>query len=390
MARQFKETVFFVLVALLVVGIAIAGFSGKVKAQAKAPIKVGVVAPLSGNSADMGIPVKEAVELAFKELNEKGGISGRKVELIVFDDEAKPDKGTSLVQRLIENDKVVAVLGPCNTAVALATVKVTQQAKVPQIVPVAQDPRVLDPIHPYTFRVTETFVDDAKKIVDYLIATGYKKPALIYDSTASGLGGKAVIKKLLEEKGMPLVAETTHDLGVTDMTAQTISLRKAQPDVVITWSLGAEVAMFMKTLKQVGWVVPVVGHRGLAFPILLKLGGSAVEGMIFTDAIDENKSETKTFLDKFQKVHGWRPDQNAFAALGWDAAQVLILGLTKANSDDRTKVRDAIESIEKHVGAGGRAGSYISFSPTKHEGPTGNFVVMRTIKGGKFVTLEKQ
>ena len=301
MSRESKGKLFFVAVLLLTMAIGLAGFPTQAGAQSKAPIKVGVVAPLSGGSADMGIPVNESVQLAFKEVNAQGGIGGRKVEVVVFDDEGKPDKGTSLVQRLIENDKVVAIIGPSNTAVALATVKVTQQAKVPQIVPVAQDPRVLEPINPYTFRVTETFVDDAKRIVDYLISHNYKKPALIYDSTASGLGGRAVIKKLLEQRGLPLVTEATHDIGVTDMTAQTITLRKGQPDVVITWSLGAEVALFMKTLKQVGWTVPVVGHRGLAFPILIKLGGSAVEGMIFTDALDEQSRRRRYFSTSFKR-----------------------------------------------------------------------------------------
>lgn len=360
------------------------------KKTAPNPIKVGLIVPLTGGAADTGIPVKQAAELAVKEFNQKGGLNGRMVELIGMDDENNPDKGVNLVQKMIQNDKVCAIIGPAGTAVALATEKVTQEAKIPQIVSGAQDPRIMDPIHPYTFRTTETFVDDAKKIVQFLKAQGYKKPALLHDSQASGLGGKAVILPLLEQAGMPAITVVSHDVGVKDLTAQVLSLQKAKPDVIITWNLGAEAALFAKTLKQVGWDIQIVGHRGLAHPILIKLGGSAVEGWILSDAIDDTKANTKEFLDKFEKEYKVRPNQNAFASLGWDATQVFLKALVTANSDDPAKLRDAIEGIKNFEPVAGKKGATISFSPTKHEGPDGEYTVMRKVQGGNYVTVPEK
>ena len=360
------------------------------KEDNKEPIKIGVIAPLTGGSADMGVPVERSARLAFDEINAAGGINGHKVELVVVDDEADPAKGATSATRLIERDNVVAILGPSNTAVALSVVKVTQENKIPEIIPIAQTPKIMQPINPFTFRATETFIDDAQAIVNYMKESGFKRPAILYDSTASGLGGREAITPMVQKAGIPFVAEATHDVGAKDYSGQIVTIKKANPDVIITWSLGPEVAQFMKGVRSSGWNVPVIGHRGLAFPVLIELGGSAVEGMVLSDAIDETKPNTKEFLDKYEKAYNVRPDQNAFAALAYDGAQVLIEALKKANEYTPAAIRDAIESIDRYEPVAGKQGSYISFAPDKHEGPTGDFVVMREVKGGKYVTYIKK
>lgn len=344
------------------------------------PIKVGVIGDFSAGSADMGVAMRQGVELAADEFNAAGGVDGREVELVFYDDEGDAQKATTGAQHLTDREKVTAVLGNPNTGTAIATVKVTQARRVPQIVPIAQSPEVMTGDTKYTFRTSATNPMDIAVLVEYAKSQGWSKIGLLHDTSAYGLSGVDLIESQVADSGLELVATERYEVGAVDLTPQALKLKNAGADAVIMWSLGADGARFALNTDGMGWDVPLLGGRGLLFNIFGELAGDAGHGTYATGGFDIAKPEGADFAELMQKEFD-TTDSIDFAVLGYDAANVLFDAMTRVGAEDaadRDKVRDAIEETEDFPTVHGQEGATVSFGPDDHEGASEDAVVVVT------------
>lgn len=367
---------------------ALLGWGGSAIAQEA--IKVGFVGAISGPAADLGRPSRDGALLKIDKINAAGGIGGRPLELVVYDDESNPAKAVAAVRRMAESDNVIAVISGTTTGSTLATLKITQEIELPHVVVVAQAPIVTRPIDPWTFRVTGNFDHEIQRIAAYLQAAGFTKVALLKDSGTVGQEAFASLKPQLDKLGIEIVANEDVVINATDVTAQTLSIRRAEPAAVVFYGYGAEAALFGKTLQQVGFDVPVIGNRGLAMPVFLETGGAAVDGFVITDNFTAKKKIAADFAASFKASKGYEVI-NAFPGLGYDGLGVLAAALANAKSIDRQGVRDALEAVEGYEAVTGGDGMQFSFAAEKHDAPTGSIeqiVVMRKAQGGTYVDLD--
>jgi branched-chain amino acid transport system substrate-binding protein len=358
-------------------------------------IKVGVLAPLSGWGAEMGIPMKEGIELYFDEANASGKFGNKKVELIILDDEGSASKGPLVARKLIFMDNCQVILGSTASAVTTGLVAIQDEFKTPFIVPVPQAPSITRPPKHWFFRTTSDNVTDLELLIRYIKKKGYKRPALFYHTTAYGLEFKEIAEPVFKEAGIPIVASETHPLTPVNLVPQALNLKKADPDVLLSWSVGQPTALFAIAMrKQLNWDIPLIGGRGLAFPLLIEQGGDSVEGTVLTDAVQFDKPAAKAFIEKYEKKLGKKAYGGlSFAACGYDAAYLLghvIEKLVKTGKEiNKVTIRDAIESVEKLPSqAAGGEGSYYSFNANRHQGASPDWPILNIVKNGQYVNLK--
>lgn len=374
--------------AIALVGCATAGSSeaGGASAPAEGPIKIGYIGPLSGGSASIGIPPQHGIELAIEQLNASGDLS-RELELVAVDDEADATKSAAAAQRMVTEDGVVAVLGGPNSGTVLANNPIITAAGVVELVTVAQGDNLIDPASPgaaLTFQVSENNSYDVNAIVQLFEEGDYKNICAVSDTTEYGQGGIATIRTVFEERGLTIAKAESHEVNATDLTPQVLSLRDAGCDSVYLFDYGQDAAVFMKTVNQVGWDVPVIGGRGLNQPAFLSIAGDAGDGIIFPSVIDPEKDKTKEFIAAFDEKFGADDDPaHTFSALGYDTMMVLAEALKASDFATGTDLAKALESVE-YEGASGREGSTLGFSADDHRAPSDGYLTFWTIEDGAY------
>lgn len=311
-------------------------------------IKLGLTISLSGGTADMGEAAKNGALLAIKEINARGGIKGKKLELIAYDDEVKPEKSLETVKRLIDQDKVVAILGPANTGSALAHVDFVQQAEVTELVtasagtPVTQKHK--DKEKHYIFRASMVDSAQAPTIIDFLVKhQKLSKIAILHDTTAYGVSGKNDLIKRLEKWGLKPVAVESFQLGDTDLTTQVKKAKEAGAEAIATYALAPELAQMMRALQKIDWKPVVAGSWTLSGEMFKKLAGDLVNNNVYTvmsvhPSISPKYAEfQQKFLAEY-KVDGFPP----VSAQTYDGVYMLAKAI-EAVGEDSKKIRDYLE-----------------------------------------------
>ena len=238
-------------------------------AVAADPIKIGVDGPFTGGSSSMGVSMRDGVRLAVEEINQSGGVLGRKLQLVERDDEGKNERGVQIAQELINKEKVTAVVGYINTGVALASQRFFQDAKIPVMNNVATGSVITtqfkDQPDNYIFRNSANDSIQAPMIVEEAITRrGFKKVAILADSTNYGQLGREDLEKALSAKGIKPVAVEKFNIKDVDMTAQLLKAKEAGADAILTYGIGPELAQIANGMTKLGWKVPMVGSWTLS------------------------------------------------------------------------------------------------------------------------------
>jgi branched-chain amino acid transport system substrate-binding protein len=325
--------------------------------SAKDPIKLGLTISLSGGTADMGEAARDGASMAVKEINAAGGVMGRPLQLITYDDETKPEKGQENAKRLIDQDKVVAFLGPANTGVGVAQVDYVQQSQVLMLVtasagtPVTQKFAGQD--KNYILRLSMVDSAQAPTIVDFLVQTkGYKKIAILHDTTAYGVSGKTdMVDRLKKKWNLDPVAVESFKIGDTDLTAQVKRAKDAGAEAIATYALAPELAQIMKALQKADWKPVVAGSWTLSGELFHKLAGDLVNNEVYTVmSVHPSKSEKyKAFDEQIRKEAG-RNNFAPVAAQSYDGIYMLKQAIESAKSVDPKVIRDAVESLSGFKG----------------------------------------
>ena len=376
---------------LLAVAGAIAFSAG---AYAADPIKIGVNGPFTGGSSSMGVSMRDGVRLAADEINKSGGVLGRQIQLVERDDEAKNERGVQIAQELINKEKVVAAVGYINTGVALASQRFFQEAKIPVMNNVATGSVITHQFDKepenYIFRNAAHDSIQAPMIVEEaLTRRGYKKVAILADSTNYGQLGREDLEKALKARGITPVAVEKFNIKDVDMTAQLLKAKEAGAEAVLTYGIGPELAQIANGMTKLGWKVPMIGSWTLAMANFIDNAGPGGEGarMPQTFIQEPTTPKRKAFIDNFVKTFkpkNNRMDSPVSAAQGYDSIYLLAAAIKQANSTEGPKIKAALEDLKAPVE--GVVTTYDKpFTKTDHDAITANIPVFGEVKGARVV-----
>ncbi len=382
-SKLFKKLLVYTLIFSLILSLSVTGCAKKEeggKTEEPEVIKVGVVTPLTGDVATFGQSTKKAAEMAVEEINGKGGVLGKKIELVIEDDRNDPKETANVVRKLIDQDKVIAIIGSLTSKCSLAGMPIANSKKIPMISNASTNPKVTQ-TGPYAFRVC--FIDDFQGEVMAKFAyedLGAKKAAVLYDignDYTKGLAEFFIAK--FKELGGEVVAVETYQQADNDFNAQLTSIKGKNPDVIFLPDYYQKVSLIAKQARGLGITAQFLGGDGWDSPELVKLGGDAVEGGYFSNHYSQEDPDPKTqeFIKKFEEKYGEKPD--ALAALAYDAVYFLVEEIEKAGKADPVAIRDALEE----VGKAGFAGVTGKFTLNENRDPVKAAVVLK-VEGGKF------
>ena len=359
---------------------------------AQEAIKIGVSGPYTGGSSSMGVSMRDGVRLAVKEINAAGGVNGKKIEIIERDDEAKNERGVQIAQELINKEKVVATVGFINTGVSLASQRFYQEAKIPVMNNVATGTIVTKQFtgDNYIFRNAARDEIQAPMIVKEAVEKrGFKKVAILADSTNYGQLGREDLEKALKTKGITPVAVEKFNIKDVDMTPQLLKAKEAGAEVILTYAIGPELAQIANSMAKLGWKKPLIGSWTLSMANFIDTAGKNGEGarMPQTFIQEPNTKKRKAFIDSYLKEFkpkNGRIDSPVSAAQGYDSIYLLAAAIKQAGSTDGVKIREALESLNEKVE--GVVTTYDKpFSKNDHEAITDNIPVMGEVKKGRVV-----
>jgi branched-chain amino acid transport system substrate-binding protein len=357
-------------------------------------IKIGVSGPYTVGSSPMGVSMRDGVRLAASEINAKGGVLGRKIQLVERDDEAKNERGVQVSQELINKERVVATLGYINTGVSLASQRFYQEAKIPVINNVATGSAVTKQFLPpefadnYVFRNAANDTIQSAMIVREAVDTRkFTKVAILADSTNYGQLGREDLEKALAAKNMKPVAVEKFNIKDVDMTAQLLKAKEAGAQVILTYAIGPELAQIANGMEKLGWKVPMVGSWTLSMGNFIDNAGKNGEGarMPQTFIQEPNTPKRKAFIEAYQKAYKIdRIPSPVSAAQGYDSMYLLAAAIKQAGNTDGVKIREALENLKEKTD--GVVTTYDHpFTHDDHEAITMNMVVMGEVKGGHVV-----
>lgn len=292
--------------------------------------------------------------MAADEINKAGGIDGRQIQIITEDDQGEPNKAATVVTKLINQDKVVALLGEVASSNTLAAAPKAQEGKVPMISPSSTNPAVTE-IGDYIFRVC--FIDPfqgevmAKFAAQNLKA---KRAAILYDFNADySRGLYQFFKRSFTALGGEIVSEQSYTQGDRDFSGQLTQIRGANPDVIYVPGYYGEVGVIANQTKQLGIKAPLLGGDGWDAPQLWELGGAALNGDYISNhySVDDPAPAIQKFVADYRERFKILPD--ALAALGYDSMKVLADAIRRAGGTDNVKLRDAIAQTKNFPGVTG-------------------------------------
>ena len=365
--------------------------AGGVHAQigSTAPVRVGVVGPFTGASADFGVPMLNGIRMAVDEINAVGGYLGRPLELVVKDDTANPDKGRELAQELITKDKVTATIGFCNTGVALKAIDLFQDSKTPLIVPCATGTAITakyPAAESYIFRVQGRDALQAPMMVEDILKRGWDKVAIFADTTGYGDGGHNDVVAALAAKGVKPVHVARFALGVKDLSAELTAARNAGANVIYSYTVGPENAVIANGKKALNWKVPQVGPWTLSFPFFLDGAKDAAEGalMVQTFIAEPSNERRASFLANYARKYPQKKMAVPMAAANaYDSTYLLMysfLGIRDGNLKGPA-IKESLESKMKTYY--GVVATYEQpFSAKDKDAITSNMLIIGQVKNG--------
>ena len=352
---------------------ALTGCGGGSKGADGDTIKIGGVLEMTGGSASFGISSKNGIDLALKKINEKGVLGGKKLSLVVADTKSEASEATNAMQKVISQDKVVAVIGPNQSSAVIAAGAINNGSKVVDITPMGTNPDVtVDPktkqVKPYSFRTC--FIDPFQGTVMASFASNelkVKKAAIYIDNTSDYAKGLAqFFKENFIKNGGQVVIEEAYLQKDTDFKSTLTKIKAAQPDFIYIPGYYQEVGLIVKQAREMGITVPMAGGDGWDSAKLPEIAGkAALENTFFSSLYspDDTSDLNKEFVAEYKKAYNTNPD--VFAALAYDSTLLVAKAIEDAGSADPAKIAEAMAKIKGFKGVSGEVTFNEEHNPIK-------------------------
>ncbi|MGE5546201.1 MAG: ABC transporter substrate-binding protein [Solirubrobacterales bacterium] len=361
-------------------------FAMAAAAGAAETVKIGAFLSATGGASFLGEPEKKTLEMYVDRLNKDGGVLGRKIELVVYDDGGATDKAATFAKRLIQNDNVDIIIGGTTTGTSMAAIKVIDPAGVP-FISLAGGIDIIDPVKKWVFKTPHTDRMAAEKVFSDMKKRGLTRIAMISEDAGFGKSGHDQSLKVAANYSIEIVADEVYNGKDPDVTAQLTKIKNvAGVQAVFNFGFGQGPAVVTKNYKQLGIALPLYQSHGVASKEYIKLAGDASEGVRLPAAglvVAEQLAATdpqKPVVTAFKKEYegAFKSEVSTFAGHVYDGLQMALAAIKRAGSTDKEKVRAEIEKTSGYVGTAG----LVSMSATDHMGLNLSAFHMVEIKKG--------
>ena len=383
----------FAVILSLGLGLGLLAPAPSPAAATSGPIKIGAILSVTGPASFLGAPAAKTAQMLIDRINSEGGVNGRKLQLILKDSGGSPEKAVSFAKQLIEEEEVLAIIGPSTSGETMQIKALCEENKM-ILVSCAAAEVIVNPLAKHVFKVAPKDSHAAVLIFRTMKDHGIRKVAVLSSNDGFGVAGKKQLEDFAKSEGMEILLNEVYDKQATDLT-DILTKVKSQPGVqaVVNWSIVPAQSIVAKNMKQIGLDVPLYQSHGFANRKYAQQAGVAAEGTLFpasrivvAEELPDDHPQKKvvtTYKQEYEKR--FHEDVSTFGGHAYDAILVIVEALKKAGGADREKVRQAIEGIQGLVGTAG----VFNFSPTDHTGLGIDAFEMITVKNGKFTVYRK-
>ena len=372
MSKKMFWIIFTILFAGLMTGSAIAA----------PPIKIGALLSVSGPASFLGEPERNTARMMVDEINKAGGIKGRQLELIVIDTQGDATKAVQGVNKLIKDDKVVAIIGPSTTGDSMAVIPVVEKAEIP-LVSCAAGIKITDPVKKWVFKTAQNDALAVSRIFEYLNKQKINKIAILTVSDGFGSSGREQLVLQAGKYAIQIISDETYGPKDTDMTAQLTKIRGSEAQAIVCWGTNPGPAVVARNVQQLGITLPLYMSHGVSSKKFIELADDAAEGIILPSGrvvvanqlpkTDPQKKALMNYVENYRKHYKVEGDH--FGGHAYDAI-MMIKGAIERGGDSPAAIRDQLEKTENFAGIGGT----FKYSPQDHAGLTSDAFVLVKIK----------
>ena len=356
-------------------------------AFAQEPIRIGAFLSVTGPAAFLGDPEQKTLEMVIERINAEGGVLGRKLQLVAYDDGGDAEKARTFAKRLLEQDRVDVIVGGSTTGTTMAVVPLVEQAQTP-FVSLAGAVVIVEPPKKWVFKTPHTDRMACEKIFIDLQARKLSKVALISGSGGFDKSMRGECLKVAPKYGVEVVADETYGTADTDMTAQLTKIRASGAQAVLNAGFGQGPAIVTRNYRQVGLTLPLYQSHGVASKEYIKLSGPAAEGVrlpaaaLLVPELLADSDPQKPVVSAYKRDYEarFKTDVSTFGGHAYDGLMLVVGAIKRAGSTDKIKLRDALESTQGYVGTGG----VVNMSASDHMGLGLSAFLMLEVKNGNW------
>ncbi len=375
-------------IRIIALATGLAALPGAAKDE-KPALKVGALLSVTGPASFLGAPEARTLEMLVEAVNAKGGIDGRKVQLLVKDTGGSPEKAVSFAKQLIDEEQVFAIIGPATSGETMAVKPIAEEGKT-LLLSCAAAEVIVNPVAPHVFKVAPRDAYAAEVIFRRMKKMGIRRIGFLSSNTGFGKAGKEQVEKLAPAHGIEIAVSDVYDKSATDLTAEVTKLKAAKVEAVLNWSIEPAQSIVIKNVRQIGLAIPIFQSHGFANIQYAKAAGAAAEGVMFpasrivvADSLapgDPQRPVIAAYKRDYEARY--KEDVSTFGGHAWDAFHLLAHAVT-VGQGDREKARAALEGTKGFVGTAGVFG----FSPADHNGLGIDAFEMIVVRDGRFAVL---
>ncbi len=354
------------------------------------PYRIGAIFAVTGPASWLGEPQKTTVKMLEEQINAAGGINGRKIEVIVEDDQGAAEKTVLAFKKLVKRHKVAAIIGPSTSGCTLAIKPLAERFKIP-VVACAAAEKIVNPVNPWVFKTAQNDADAARSIFDKARSMGIKKMAIMSSTDGFGNAGRGQLKTIAPDYDISIVADETYGPKDTDMTAQLTKIKGTDAQAIINWSIVPAQTTVLRNRAQLGMTIPFFQSHGFGNINYARSAGASADGVLFpqgrilaVDTVADDHAQ-KPVVARYKKDYEAqaKTDVSAFGGYAHDSL-MLVVDAIKAVGADRAKIREHLENRKNFVGVSG----IFNFSPENHVGLGQESFEMLTVKDSNFIVAE--
>ncbi|ACM21148.1 branched-chain amino acid ABC transporter, periplasmic amino acid-binding protein, putative [Geotalea daltonii FRC-32] len=361
-----------------------------VTAFAAPTIKIGALFSVTGPAAFLGEPERNTAVMVVDQINKAGGIKGKKLELVVYDTGGDATKAKQLVNKLIKNDKVSAIIGPSTTGESMAIINDVEKAGIP-LISCSAGIKITEPAKKWVFKTAQNDSLAVARIYDYLQKHKLTKVAILTVSDGFGQSGREQLKAQAARYGISVISDDTYGPKDTDMSAQLTKVRGSKAQALICWGTNPGPAVVAKNARQLGIKIPLFMSHGVSSKKFIQLAGDAAEGIklpsgkvIVADVLpasDPQKKSLLSFVNDYKRQ--FKAEGDHFGGHAWDAV-MLLKGAIERGGDAPAGIRNQLEKTRQFHGIGGT----FTFTPKDHAGLGKDAFVLVEVKNRDWVLVK--
>jgi branched-chain amino acid transport system substrate-binding protein len=348
------------------------------------PVKIGALFAVTGPASPLGEPERNTAVMMVDEINKAGGIKGQKLELVVYDTQGDPTKAVQGVNKLIKDDRVVAIIGPSTTGDSMAVIPVVEKAGIP-LIACAAGSKITEPVKKWVFKTAQNDALAVMRIYRNLQQQNISKIAILTVSDGFGSSGREQLKMQAKEFNITIISDETYGPQDKDMTVQLTKIRDSQAQAIICWGTNPGPAIVARNARQLGFKIPLYMSHGVSSKKFIELAGEGAQGVmlpsgkvIVADQLPKTDPQAKALLNYVKKYkEKYKVEGDHFGGHAYDAV-MLLKGAMERGGFTPAAIRDQLEKTKQFPGIGGT----FTYSAQDHAGLTSDaFVLVRVEKG---------